>query len=219
MSNMQFDIVLIDSPDEIAKKILRAMAEEFNTRMNNKLPNIKERIRNLTIYMIKQSDTYQSLIDGELAAHFGLPSANRQIMVDTIIDKIGDSIKIEVKQVKQFGKSFRGQSTINVLVKDFSDILSMAEAFVSTEKGQILPWLEWLLIKGDTIIISEYDVRLIDGKGRSGAGMMIKNSSGAWRVPPKYSGTIRDNWLTRTLTVYRDKYLKAIGQIIKQELE
>ena len=219
MSKLKFDLVLVDTPDQISKKILKAAAEEFNTRLNKKIARIRERVKNLTINMIKQSDTYESLISGELAAHFGLPSTNRQAMVDAIIEKIGESIKIDVKPVKQFGKGFRGQTTISVMVNDFSDILSMTEAFVSTEKGQILPWLEWLLLKGDAIIISEHDVRLVGGKGRSGGAVMVKNSAAAWRVPPEHSGTIRDNWLTRTLTIYRDKYLKAIGQIIKQELE
>jgi hypothetical protein len=216
---MNFTVEILESTDQISKKILKAIAEEFNNRMQSKKARIEERIRNFTISFFKSTDTYDSLVNGELAANFGLPAANRRIMVDSIIDKIGDSIRIDIKPIKQFGKKFRGQTNINVLVNDFSDILSMAEAMVSTEDGSSLPWLEWLLLKGDVLIINEYDVRLIGGKGRSGLGIMVKDSASAWRVPPQYSGTIRDNWLTRTIKIYKDQYLQNISTILKQELE
>lgn len=219
MANIKFSIELLETPDQISKKIIRSIAEEYNIRLQNKAARILGRVRNFTISFFKSTDTYDSLVNGVLAAHFGLPAGSRRTMVDNIIEQIGNSIRINIKPVKQFGKKFRGITTINVLVNDFSDILGMADAIVSTEKGQSLPWLEWLLIKGDVLIISEHQIRLVGGKGRSGMAVMVQDSSSSWRVPPEYSGTIRDNWLTRAIKIYRKSYLNSITNILKQELE
>ena len=219
MAGINISIVLLDTPDQIEKKILKAIAEEFNSLMRQKITNIRGRVRSVTIDYIKTTETYNSLIDGDLAAHFGLPYASRQSMIDAIIEQIGNSIEIIVKPVKASGKKFQGGTTINILVKNFSDILSMAEASIPTENGLVLPWLEWLLIRGDRLIISEHEIHLIRGKGRSDMAIMVKNAAGSWRVPSQYSGTIKDNWLTRALKVNQDRYLDTITNILKQELQ
>jgi len=217
--DLRFSLELIDSTPTIAKKILKAIAEEFNNRMLNRMPNIEYQIHNLTIQHIKATDTYDSLVNGELAAHFGLPSASRQGMVDSIVDRVANSIRIDFKPIRQFGKGFRGETTINILVRDFSDVLNLTDAFVSTEKGQLLPWLNWLLIQGDRLIISEYDINLVPGKGRSNMAVMIKDNAAAWRVPPQYAGTVANNWLTRAFKNNSKQYFDGIANILRRELQ
>ena len=214
-----FSIELLETEEAIQKKILRALAEEFTLALKNKLPKITFEIQQLTGAFLKNTETYESLVNGELAAHFGLPIAFRKTMVDSIIQKIVDNIQITIKDYQLFGLKFRGEMTINVLIADFSDILSMAEAFITTEKGASLPWLEWLLIRGNQLIISEHEIHLIGGKGRSGHAIMVKNAASAWRVPIQFSGTKTDNWLTRAFKIYSDAYLDNISKILEQELQ
>jgi hypothetical protein len=217
-SSLRVTIELLESNTEIERKILQGIAIDFNTLMLSKISDIRNKIDVATVTFLKNSQTYTSLISGELAAHFGLPSFNRQTMVDNILRKIGQNIEIEFIPVKVRAGNFTGGANIQVLVKDFSDILSMIEATIITEKGQILPWLEWVLTKGDKIIISEHDIRLVSGKGRSGQAIMVKNSASAWRVPTAYSGVVGDNWLTRFFDLYQDAYLTIITNILQTEL-
>lgn len=218
MSKMHLSIELLENDAIITKKILQAMADEINSRIQQKLSTITYQIQQFTLQFLKATDTYISLVGGELAAQFGLPVFNRQSMIDAIIQKIADNIKIDVKAYTTFGNNFRGGVTFNVLLADFSDILSMVEAFVTTEKGTLLPWLEWLLIRGNQLIISEHEIHLIGGRGRSGMAIMVKNTASAWRVPTQYSGVRGDNWLTRTFKIYQDQYLNQIGIILEKEL-
>lgn len=215
----RLSVELLENNDIISKKILQAIADEFNDLISTNIHKIRNKIGIATVNFLKKTDTYESLINGKLAAHFGLPIHSRQNMVDSILQKIGDNIQVEHKTVKVFGKRFVNGLEIRVLVADFSDILSMIEANVTTEKGQVLPWLSWLILEGDKIIVSEHEIRLTGGVGRSGMAVMFKNNAAIWRVPPEYAGTYSDNWLTRAILVDAyDFYLKEIENILREEL-
>lgn len=216
--NFTFTIDLLEDDKTISNKILKGLAEEFNLRVSKKIAIIKNNISIEVVNFLKQSNIYKSLISGDLAAHFGLPISTRKTMVDNIVQKIGNNIEVEHRILKVRSGGFTGGVEIGILVKDFSDILSMSEAFVTTEKGQVLPWLEWLLIKGNKIIISEHEIHLIGGKGRSMGGIMVKNNAGVWRVPSEYSGVVSNNWLTRMFSDNIIQFSDIINKILEKEL-
>lgn len=216
--DFKFSINLLEDDKVIASKILKAFAEDFNLEVSKKMSIIKNRISFAVMDFIKQTDTYSSLINGNLAAHFGLPVDTRKAMVDNIIQTIGNNIEVEHQILKVRGSGFTGGIEIRILVKDFSDILSMSEAIITTEQGQPLPWLEWLLIKGNKIIISDHEIHLISGKGRSRRGIMVKNNASVWKVPSEYSGVINNNWLTRAISDNVDQFSDTISKILEKEL-
>ena len=217
-ASFKFTIELLESDALISRKILQALSTEFNNRVQQQLPVILDKVRLQTVFFLKQTDTYLSLVGGELAAHFGLPINSRHAMVDAIIQKIADNIEGEFKPTRVRVGDFTGGLDLRILVKDLSDILTMAEAMVTTEKGQSLPWLEWLLIKGNKFIISEHEIHLRGGTGRSGGAIMVKNTASAWRVPSQYSGVMTNNWLTRAFDIGQSAYLDMITNILIQEL-
>ena len=67
-----------------------------------------------------------------------------------------------------------------------------------------LDWLNWILTRGDEIIVSKFRFEPESGRGRTGRGRMKKG--GSWRVSPQYAGTEDDNFITRALS---DKALQA----------
>lgn len=215
---MQLSIELLETDAQISRKILQEIADQFNKDVSGKLSSITQKIKLVTIDHLKSTSTYESLIKGRLAGHFGLPSSIREGMVNNIIQTIASHIQVRHDIIKVKGFNFSGGTTIEVLLSDFSDIIHMAEAFVYTERGQDLPWLEWLLIRGNEIIISQHEVHLIGGKGRSGRGIMVKNDASVWRVPSEFSGTIRNNWLTKAFLEQPDIYLNKIKDILEKEL-
>jgi hypothetical protein len=216
---LTLSIELLDSDSSINKKILNAIAEEFNDQIYNKISVIRSKIADGVVFMLKATDIYQSLTNGDLAGHFGLPVNNRTTMVDGIISTVANNLEVEFKPAKVMGGQFVNGISIGVLIKNFTDVLALSEAVVTTSKGQILPWLDWLLRAGNKMIISEHEIHLIGGKGRSGKAIMIKNNASVWRVPTQFSGTINNNWLIRTFTDNADDYLNMISGILKQELQ
>jgi len=157
--------------------------------------------------------------DGSLAVHFGLPPDGRSQRIDAIVLAVANRMEIEYIPINVHAGKFTNGIKFRVLTRDLSEVINLPEGFITTEKGQVLDWLHWLLTMGDRVIISEYEIRLGYGKGRSGGGIMIADKAGVWRVPPEYSGTMRNNWLTRAFKDNPNVYLSIIEKIIQAELQ
>jgi hypothetical protein len=102
-----------------------------------------------------------------------------------------------------------------MIKSDFNDLISMGESVVVTEKGTDLNWLSWLLIDGDAIIISDY--MFVAGPfdtSRTGMGIM-RQSGGAWRVPPEFAGQINNNWITRAIDAAASEIDNTLQSILK----
>lgn len=219
MSQLNFSIDLLETDNVIGRRILKALVEEFNKNIPPIISKVTNLIRQETFHFFKNTPTYRSLLDGELAGHFGLPTGNREGNLDTILTTIVNNMVIEYKPINLRGSTFANGISVSVLIKDFSDILALAQSAVITEKGEILEWLDWLLRAGDKIIIRDYEIDFRDGTGRSGLATMEELSGGVWRVPPEYAGTISDNWLTRALLSNSKTYLNLLDNIIFSELK
>lgn len=211
------NLKLLDSPKSIERKILRAIATEFNNKIHTRIGRIISNIAQVTLYYLRNTPTYTSLVEGRLAGHFGIPSRNRVSNVDNILQTIVDNMEVTHKTVKVTAGKFSGGLTVSILIKNFTDILTLPSAVVITESGDLLEWLDWLLTQGDRIIIRDYEVDFELGTGRSGFATMIPNDKSSWRVPPEFSGTINNNWLTRTLG--SKNYISLIDQTIQKELQ
>ena len=77
-----------------------------------------------------------------------------------------------------------------------------------------LHWLQWLLEKGDTIIIDSYEYSPRSGFGRSGGGSM--KLGGSWRVPPEYAGTPENNFISDSL--FNNTFQSTLQNIIERNL-
>ena len=82
-------------------------------------------------------------------------------------------------------------------------------------KSGDLHWLDWLLKRGDNMIISNYQYNPQTGLGRSGLGNMV--GGGSFRVPPQFSGTVDDNFITRAFLGNNQE--KEIFYIIEKALK
>jgi hypothetical protein len=78
--------------------------------------------------------------------------------------------------------------------------------------GGSLPWLEWLLTLGDTIIIGSFGVEY-GPHGRTGKAHMTKRAR-PFKVNSSFSGTIDNNFITRAVaTVSQDIKNIIIGAV------
>jgi hypothetical protein len=119
----------------------------------------------------------------------------------------------EVKFVK-FSNTLKGGLEFNFQPSSFANLLALPAGHTIYQDGD-LHWLEWLLKRGDSIIVTNYTYNPSSGLGRSGLGNMIPG--GAFRVPPQFSGTEDNNFITRALIgPVQEKHLADIfSRIIK----
>ena len=91
---------------------------------------------------------------------------------------------------------------INIQPSTYSNLLSLPVAQQALEIEARIPWLEWLLTAGDSIIIAHYGVEYGAGLGRSGGAHMVglKDAPfGPYKVNSAFSGNLNDNFITRSI--------------------
>jgi hypothetical protein len=210
---MTISLKITDSIKTIEKNINSAIAEYINQTLSNNSNNI---IKDIKVYVpswIKSQPEIISLLSNDtqsLAGYFGIP-IERGSIVEMIVSSVTDSLSF--KFVKYKDSLARGGFEVYIQPDNFLNLLSLPQGH-TIYKGGDLHWLDWLLLRGDEIIISNYYYNPAKGFGRSGLGNMV--SGDVFRVPPQYSGTSSDNFVTRALI--GDQQDKIITSIFKKYL-
>lgn len=204
--------IQIEGEKSIEKKIIQALAGEVDKMLKKAAGPIKMRLRFAVLERIKAAPEYKSLFGGRLQAEFGI--RNPQQKIEAILTTWIKSINVTLITTKKRTDKFVGGLSIQMIRGDFRDVIDLPEAKVVTAKGEVLPWLEWLLTYGDKIIIRDYTFSANNSRSRSGLGVMMHSKGKNWRVPPEFSGTINNNFVTRALMDID----KIIDTIIEEEV-
>jgi hypothetical protein len=204
----------------IETKILRSFQSKLNSATHRAAPAIRERIRDACGQFLKGSNEYQSILKGELLAELGIPDVAHRL--EGIVDAIKNGVEVSAVPVQIRGRKLYGGLVLKMIRRDFEDLLQLAEAkYISQPSREEIPWLKWLIVEGDAVIILNYHVlydlspeqRL---RSRTGMAVMRPQAGASWRVPPEYSGTLDDNWITRAFDGAEVE--KAFGRIIADEI-
>ena len=223
MSGGSLYISLTERDDIIAKKILQEMARKLDLAIKLAVPQIKPHVGNVIEDSMLENDVLNAIHGGNLMGALGLTSSQGLNAAIEIASMIANSVNVTRKKVTLKGTGLGGGLTIKVQPSDFSDVLGISEGvveyFSKKYEGMVkLDWLNWLLTRGDDIIVGDYSFIERTGSGRSGLGAMA--AGGLFRIPPEYSGTEADNFITRTLLseAVTDKILQVVEQHISAKL-
>lgn len=206
---MKFSLTLAENNSEIRQKILSSIQDIINKAIDNTVRTLHKDIKNLIIDALKSEPEYSSLTNGELRREFGIYDVSN---VDAAIDTIASSIKISKNVVKINNAGLSGGIEISIINnQDYGGaLLDYSGKVTDNDRGYSLPWLEWLLLKGNQVIVKNYEVKLgSNPRSRSGGAIMTPSSSN-WRVPPQFAGTLKDNWTTRALSTIETKITNLI---------
>lgn len=170
-----------------------------------------------------ESDTYQSLIGGDLRAEFGLDDAAVANLQEVIYNLIN------VNFINNYAHRKRGRMSnefeianqkIGVIAqphtplgkKEFNNAMSQAAYY---SNGYLVDWLRWLLWAGVETVIEEYRVLYQPGIGRSEMAIMIgPKDYRSYQVDERFAGTPNNNWVTKIV----DANKAEIFDIIKKSL-
>lgn len=184
---------------ELLRELIKIFIPEINKVLKRAIQKLKPKIGNIVKNAIVDSPEVESLFGGKLQAELGVTDTVSR--VDSILELLGNSVDIDFSpaQVKQ-GLIYASVQ-LGYIKADYSDILSTKEAQQDTKRGQTLFWLEWLLLEGDKVIVQDYNIGFdLAGYSRTGLGkIMIGGKNRKWSVPPEFSGTKNDNFITRSL--------------------
>ena len=195
---MKFTLKLIENNSTIAQDILKALLPEIKNYMINSINIVKNQLPSLINNAIINTTEYNSLLNGQLKYEFGIPDSSTKLagLLDIWSTNIAYEYKIPTIQNSRIKSSFSAK----MIRIDFADVLYSDYALViDSVRGYSLPWLEWLLLEGNKTIISNYEVQLGANKFSRTGNAIMKGSRKSWKVPSEFSGTSRDNWITRAI--------------------
>lgn len=162
---------------------------------------IESIVRKYVINAIKQSFTWQALEDGieagSLGAHFGIPKSEKADRLKKILEIWANEITVKPRMIERRNTIFVMGYTFYAIKSDWANVLSLnAGITINTSKnhpeGQRLPWLQWLLVDGDSLTITDYHI-LYEGRKGSRSGEAIMVPKGIWRIPPDFGPFSADN--------------------------
>lgn len=214
---MRFDIKLIESNSEITRVILQALQSHINRNLSTVSSSVIPKIKGIVADALRAEPEYASLTAGKLKYELGIDSSTA---VDNIVNKLVDTIELDLQPVSSSSRSLSGGFTIRMMKSDDLDgVIADADAFVNDQKrGYQLPWLEWLLLRGNDTIVSNYSVKIGNNpNSRTGNAIMVSSASN-WRVPTEFVGTSSNNWTTRAIASANSSIAKAMEQSIKDIL-
>lgn len=211
---MKFSLNLLDKNIDINKLILNNLKHEVEKIMSKALTSIKQDVQNLVKEALIAEPEYASLKAGTLRAEFGIANVED---VDSAVQAMVNTAEISYNPIKINSNGLSGGFVLTMIKSD--DINGIIYSDVATVKdearGYNLPWLEWLLLRGNEVIVQNYSVNYTSNlRSRSGLALMIQSNS-SWRVPSNFAGIEADNWTTRAI----NKISNKIPQIIQSNIE
>lgn len=210
---MKLSFNLLETNSEIEKKILNAILDIINSKLNLAKNNIINGLQELVRTAITSEPEYQSLVAGQLKYELGIDNTAK---IEQIIDIWISNIDINFTSASITGSQITGQIMISMIKSDYSDVLSSEAASITDiNTGSVVPWLYWLLLGGGDILVKNYEVLIgPNPRSRTGNAIMI-SSKNNWRMPPQYAGTAEDNWVYRAIS----KLDSQIENLMQIELE
>lgn len=205
---------ILEPISAIEKRVNSAFSKEINRFFNQNKAKVLNQLRLATKTWIIQQPEIQSLrqfvTPGELSSLFGIPVRENRKIVDVVIEAIANCVFVKVDRIDN---NLKGKIEFYFQFANFSHLLSLPEGFTITSKNEQLHWMNWLLTQGSQTIVYGYTYVPGIGLGRSGGGKM--KQGGVFRVPPQYSGTVDDNFVTRAFQNKEKEIANIIERLFK----
>lgn len=180
---------------KLEREILLELKARVDSNLNRILPEIQKDAIIVFDNIFINNPTYTSLLNGVLRTDFGLTDPSQTL--DEISNYLKSNIFYRKNSTGVRGTILTAGFVFGINTFDLSRIIGLQGS-----AGSPVPWLEWLLLMGNDVVISDYNVsyNVNNQSSRTGSGAMIQNTSG-YRVPSQFTGTINSNFITQTLSL------------------
>lgn len=210
-SGIKFD----QSNKQIVKMINEAIIEQLNDILKRAVSGVKKDVQKVLRRYLLNNHTFKAIIHGDiLKGELGIEYPDGKI--GQIIDKWVGGVVVEHRPLKLFTQWYQNGLSIKMVQLDFEDVLLLDGAEQPTDRGQILPWLEWLLLRGGEYLIREYRFQAGNyAASRTGLGIMVQ-SDRSWNIPEEFQGVRDDNFITQML--YSEDFISAIDEVVQDRI-
>lgn len=187
------------------KAMLQAIAKQANKVFTRLASQVRSKVSLVVKDAVYNSPEMASVRGGTLKLDFGL-TFDPTI---AIANAVADSCEVFAEDIKVVAGKITGGLRLNIQPQNYLNVLNIPQAVNVIEDGSELPWLEWLTLYGNQIIIVDFGVKYVDG-GRTGGAIMVEQTK-PFRVDPNYAGSEQDNFISRAIT----EIIPELTQIIQ----
>jgi len=195
---------MLTTPRDFKRNILKGMRAELTKKLTSSAfkTSIHRGVRIMLGEALQSQDEYLSMVtqDGKLRAELGVADSNS--VMDSLVRDWVRSVNVRVAPPRVLGDRIVGTVvSVTAIQSDYHDVLDKAYASYTTEKGQEIPWLDWLLTKGVSIMVAtHHSLQLPNVRSRTGTNtVMVKTKGQGWGVPTEYAGTPENNYAQRAV--------------------
>jgi hypothetical protein len=208
---------VVESNQALLASLHKCISERIRIKYMGLRENIIKDFAELFSQVLHDSPQYKSLTTRgpyQLSADFGFEAGAELEYVEPIIEELRQQFLVENETT--YGYRADGllyKLKINFVEKDFAKIISLNNGKYGSWYDSVntqgvstrIDWLEWLLTLGDTIQPKWMIVYAQDKKGSRSQEAIMRLHDRGWRVNPAYSGTIDDNWITKSAKIASDQ--------------
>lgn len=219
-------IKITSSPGYIEQEINKIIVSEMDSVLRRVRDLVETDIKDNIKPLFETSETYLEMTTAlsKLNVEIGIPSDEAKARWLEIFNLLVEQITVSYEKIRITGSSIDGGLIIDIIEDDFTKIVKSSFANFTTEKGENLPWLEWLMLDGDKPVILTHKVKFVNPNkkskyftSRTGGAIMVKN--GEWNVPNPFTGVSTDNWLTRVIQSEFIFIVNFTNESIKRHIE
>ena len=205
LGSMPIGLKMITTRREFKRKILMGMYRELKKKLTSTAfkNSISRGVKPILANALKAQPEYQDMVAqvGKLRAELGV--VDSKSAMDSLVRDWVRSTHVSVSRPRIVGDRILGTIiSVKAIQADYADVLNKAYASYTTERGETIPWLDWLLTQGSRILITSHKVwtpPVPTARSRTGNTIMIKSGGAGWGVPPEYAGTPDNNYATRAV--------------------
>jgi len=197
---------MVTTVGQFRDRVIRAMYAELNKKLTSQAfqNSIRRGTKSILEEALRSQPEYQDMVaqDGRLRAELGV--ANSESAMEGLVRAWVGSTNIRIHRPRIIaGKILGTIVSVRAIQADYHDVLNHASASYTTEKGAVIPWLEWLLTRGSDILIVSHQIwhpPVPTARSRTGTNTLMKKTSGqGWGIPTEYAGTTSNNFATRAV--------------------
>jgi hypothetical protein len=196
---------VVQTEKQISDSIKKIIEQKINSVLNgiSTSSSLRSELESVIIDAVSHTQEASSILSGQLQKELLIQNAG-QVIYD---------ICRKLVQNMQISKIKNGIS-ISVSKSNFSDVMSANGIQYMTSDGHLVPWLEWLLLRGDDIVIQDFVI----GYDKNTGGIVFVPDRYGYRIPPQFSGRAASNWITRALSGIEQGVAKILEREVKRRI-
>lgn len=211
---MKIGLAITSNDRQLEKAFMLECREAMHKAILGAIPSIKIKVGAFVRQLVINTPEFDSLLNGRLQAELGLKDP--VLPLNQILYALENGITIDYNGLKLSSSGISGGFTIGLVKDRFVELTSLSGASYTSGLNTV-PWLQWLLFSGDSIVITDHEINYKYSQiSRTHEALMVKGTKG-WRVPPEYSGTEDNNFITRAFEDDSSTE-RVIGKIVESEI-